>query len=143
MHVGSLYEIEVAGQRFSVRLRALLAILDTTTRTVPAVFEIDDPDYLLRSGQLARLKLRYTVPAEGFWLPMAAMIGGRRGLWNAYVVEPSDTQEGVFLVKRRELQVLHSESDRTFVRGTLRDGDQVVAMGVHRLVPGQRIRLAR
>ena len=66
MHVGSLYEIEVAGQRFSVRLRALLAILDTTTRTVPAVFEIDDPDRQLRSGQLARLKLRSTVPAEGF-----------------------------------------------------------------------------
>lgn len=143
LRVGDIYDIEVAGERFDVRLRTLLAILDTDTRTVPAIFEVDDPDRHLRSGQLARLKLRYTVPAEGFWLPLTALIGGRRGLWNAYVLEPAGEKNGQMRVKRRELQMLHIEADRAFVRGTLRDGDQVVANGVHRLVPDQRVRLAR
>lgn len=143
LRVGDIYKVEVAGKNFNVRLRALLAILDTDTRTVPAIFEIDDPDRRLRSGQLARLKLRYTVPTKGFWLPLEALIGGRRGLWNAYVLEPSGKKDGVFRAKRLELQVLHSDSDRAFVRGTLSDGDQVVANGVHRLVPEQRIRLAK
>ena len=33
------------------------------------------------------------------------------------------------------------ESERAFVRGTLRDGDRVVTTGLHRLVPGQRVRV--
>ena len=46
------------------------------------------------------------------------------------------------VVERRQLEVLHAESDRAFVRGTLRDGETVVAMGLHRLVPGLVVHVA-
>jgi multidrug efflux pump subunit AcrA (membrane-fusion protein) len=36
---------------------------------------------------------------------------------------------------------LHEESDRVFVQGLLRDGDQVVVDGTQRIVPGMVVRL--
>ena len=124
------------------RLKALLARLDSETRTVPAIIVLDDSERRLRSGQLARLKLQRTVPMKGYWLPITALIGGRRGLWNAYVLEPAGQDAGKDLMRagRREVQILHSESERAFVRGTVRDGERVVSSGLHRLVPNQLVR---
>jgi hypothetical protein len=42
-------------------------------------------------------------------------------------------------VEQRQIEVLHSEADRVFVRGLLSDGDIVVASGAHRISPGQRV----
>ena len=47
---------------------------------------------------------------------------------------------GDFVLERRPVQVIHAEADRAFVSGTLVEGDRVVASGVHRLVPGARVR---
>jgi hypothetical protein len=35
--------------------------------------------------------------------------------------------------------VLHTETERVFVRGTLEDSDRIIADGLHRVVPGQRV----
>ena len=43
---------------------------------------------------------------------------------------------------RRELELLHQEADRAFVRGTLKAGELVVGEGLQRLVPGLDVRLA-
>jgi multidrug efflux pump subunit AcrA (membrane-fusion protein) len=45
-------------------------------------------------------------------------------------------------VVRRLVEPLHSEGDRSLVRGTLRPGDQVIAAGTHRVVPGVRVQEA-
>ena len=63
-----------------------------------------------------------------------------RGLWAVYVADAADGETAV--LERRELEVLHQEADRVFVRGTLADGERVVVGGRHRLVPGQRVRVA-
>ena len=44
--------------------------------------------------------------------------------------------------RRRELELLHEEGERVYVRGTLRDGDLVVIEGLQRLVPDLIVRLA-
>jgi hypothetical protein len=49
----------------------------------------------------------------------------------------------LFRVARRDLEVLHTESDRVLVRGTLQAGEQVITGGTHRVVPGQVVRLAK
>jgi len=142
---GSRHDVEITGRDHPVRLDALLETVATDTRTVTAVFHFEAPPEGVRDGQLARVAMRTEVREPGFWLPVAALTESRRGLWSVYALsEPgAEPEPGVLRVERRELQVLHAEGDRVFVRGTLRDGEAVVAGGVHRLVPGQRVRLAR
>jgi hypothetical protein len=37
------------------------------------------------------------------------------------------------------VEILHIETDRVFARGTVYDGERVVATGVHRAVPNQEV----
>jgi RND family efflux transporter MFP subunit len=140
---GKLYNIKVHGVEHEALLRSVLTMVDTQTRTVPAIFEIAEPESArsIRSGELARIEIDIRIEDEGFWLPIDALIGGRRGLWNAMALEPAAEAEGLYRVSRREVQVLHSETERAYVRGAMSDGDIVVASGLHRVVPGQIVRL--
>ena len=68
-----------------------------------------------------------------------------RGLWTSYVltkpkVENTNIPGNSLVLEQRTVEVLHQESDRVLVRGTLQPGDRMVANGVHRLVPGQIVR---
>jgi len=135
---GAAHAIEIGGRSHPARLHALLETVETETRTVTAVFRFDERPAGVRDGELARVALAVRNPARGFWLPIGALTESRRGLWSVYVLDESGDGPRV---ERRELEVLHAESDRAFVRGTLSDGEAVVATGLHRLVPGQRVRV--
>ena len=69
----------------------------------------------------------------GFWVPVTALTESDRGLWGVYVVKDES------LVERRIVEIIHSESERAYVRGTLEDDDRIVRTGVQRLVPGQQV----
>jgi hypothetical protein len=56
-------------------------------------------------------------------------------------LDPAAETEGLYRASRREVQVLYSETERVYVRGAISDGDMVVASGLHRVVPGQIVRL--
>ena len=135
---GGEHEIEIGGRTHRALLHALLETVAADTRTVTAVFHFEDRPLGVRDGELARVAIATENVAAGFWLPITALTESRRGLWSAYALTEGD---GGPRVERRELEVLHAESDRAFVRGTLRDGETVVATGLHRLVPGQRVRV--
>jgi multidrug efflux pump subunit AcrA (membrane-fusion protein) len=79
---GRLYNIKVSGQTHEALLRSVLTMVDARTRTVPAIFEIAEPESArsIRSGELARIEIDIRIEDEGFWLPVDALIGGRRGL---------------------------------------------------------------
>ena len=63
-----------------------------------------------------------------------------RGLWTVYVLVPAQGgEDGIARVERRAVQILHDEAGRVFVDGTLEDGERVLAVGVDRVVPGQRV----
>ena len=138
---GRSYQLEVEGHEYPAVLRTLLPRIDPRTRTVNVIFTLNDPGGALRPGMLARLNTTHRIEASGFWLPLTALGESRRGLWAAYVLEPTGQADGLATVQRRELQLLHSEAERAFVRGTLRDGEQVGADGLHRVVPGQLVRV--
>ena len=82
----------------------------------------------------------------GTWLPLSALTESSRGLWAAYVAVELPAQENTdgatHRLLRRDVEIVHTDSERVFVRGTLADGDAVVREGLQRLVPGQRVRLA-
>jgi RND family efflux transporter MFP subunit len=139
IEVGSRHGIDADGRRYEGRLSAVLGTVDPVTRTVTAIFRIDEPRAALRSGALARVTLAREMPGRGFWVPLTALTESRRGLWSTYVATPvADGVSG--RVDRRQVDVIHAENDRAFVRGTLQDGDRLIATGLHRLVPGQLVR---
>ena len=157
LHPGAEYRLTWRGRALPARLRAILPELDGAARTVDALFVPLDPEALaatgLRPGELVELELSQWVEEPGAWLPLTALTEGSRGLWSAYAVERA--MEDAAAVRAREigqaagggrlavrpLEVLYQEGDRVFVRGPLAAGETLVATGLHRVVPGQLVRV--
>ena len=136
----------------AARLRTVLAAIDPATQTRRAIYEVDmpavsdtgtSPPPPVVDGQLVQLQLTEFVAEPGFWVPASAITSDHRGLWSCLTLEAelnsaADTScEGI--VRKQSVEVLHQHQDWLYVRGTLRDGQILVADGLHRLVPGQRI----
>lgn len=136
LKVGDTLSINVEKRSFLGTVTGIVPELDTTTRTQTVVLTIEaESSAGLVPAQVARLVLETSREADGFWLPNSALLQGLRGLWSVYVVEEDDT------VARREVEILYSESESSFVRGTLLPGEQVVASGINRLVPGVKVQV--
>ena len=151
------YRLAWRGRDLPARLRAVLPVREGTARTVDALFVPLDPEALsttaLRPGELVELELSQWVEEPGAWLPLTALTEGSRGLWSAYAVEPvaggvaaaqgRETGEGLGggRLAVRPLEVLYQDGDRVFVRGPLAAGETLVATGLHRVVPGQLVRV--
>ena len=109
------------------------------------ILSIQNADVL--PGDLARLSLEQRVEEPGFWLPIAALAEGSRGLWTAYVVMPLEdgvnaTSGATHYLQPRPVEILYEATERVFVRGALSDGDMFVTGGLTRVVPNQQVRLA-
>jgi multidrug efflux pump subunit AcrA (membrane-fusion protein) len=137
MRPGERHTIEVAGKPIPTTLRALGPDVDRATRTRKVILYIapDDSVHLL-PGQTVRMTVFERVVERGFWVPTSALARGRRGLWSVYVVEE---QEREAVVGQREVELLDTVGEQSFVRGTLRPGDHIVAAGTHRVVVGQQV----
>jgi len=128
-------EVEVSDLVLPARLQRLIGAVDPNTRTQTAIYHVDAP-VTVQPGELAKLHLKHVLQERGFWMPTEALAESQRGLWSAYTLKPEGT---TYVLERRPVELLHIETDRAFVRGTLEHGDVVVASGLHRLVPGQMV----
>lgn len=142
MPVGSSYPLDIGGERYHATVTAVSPVIDPATRTVELIFTLSDASFVA-DGTIVRLTIERQIDRDGFWLPATALSEGIRGLWRVFVMVPDPDEEGGFRVRRREVEILHIDGNRVFVRGTLEDGDAVIAAGGHRLVAGQRVREAR
>ncbi len=146
LRVGSNQRVEINNQNYSAIIASILPEVNPNTRTQVVVLKLESSLISqINPGQTVRLKLTDTIPTEGFWLPNKALTQGLRGLWTCYVLikpssENTNTPRDAFVLEQRTVEVLHQESDRVLVRGTLQPEDKIVANGVHRLVPGQIVR---
>ncbi len=148
--VGDLLQIRVREQGVRARVRAVLPVRHARTRTVDVIMTLDEHPSDVRAGDLATLLLTETetVPDRGFWLPIGALAEGARGLWTTYVLEQAErlpqgapVRAETFRIEPRFVEVIYEESDRVFVSGNVEDGARIVADGLHRVVPGQLVRL--
>ncbi len=130
---GENYPVTWGSGQLMAELRAVLPEVDPKTRTVTAVLTIADESASIPMGEVVELRLDEQVDTQGFWLPIASLTESDRGLWGVYVINAANQ------VERRLVEIIHSESDRAFVRGTLMHRDRVVNTGVHRIVPGQGV----
>ncbi|MGB5811158.1 MAG: efflux RND transporter periplasmic adaptor subunit [Polyangiales bacterium] len=134
--IGTEQDLLVGGQSVRAPVAAVIDDVDARTRTVTLIFELPD-DATASDGELIRLAHAREVQGSGFWVPMTALTQGLRGMWTLYSIKSEGEGE---VVARETVEVLHTETDRAFVRGTLEHGDRVIATGLQRVVPGQRVR---
>ncbi|MFE8069954.1 efflux RND transporter periplasmic adaptor subunit [Marinobacteraceae bacterium S3BR75-40.1] len=132
--VGETLALTVRGQQLQSHIKRILPVRDVRTHTVDLIVAIDAPETPLRPGDLVSAQVPETIENRGYWLPYSALTDATRGLWGVYSVVSDD--QGQEQVALRTVEVLHQTGDRVFVRGTLEDGDRVVAKGTHRMVPG-------
>ncbi len=142
---GSNQQLQIGTKKYQGKVLSTLPQLDSATRTLTVVLGLrKSAAREVRAGQVARLKLTETIANSGYWLPTTALVRGVRGLWSCYVLGKSENvaadPKKVFPVEQRDVEVLHTKSDRVFVRGTLQNSDQVIVNGNHRLVTGQLVR---
>ncbi|MEO1763773.1 MAG: efflux RND transporter periplasmic adaptor subunit, partial [Cyanobacteria bacterium J06629_18] len=146
LQIGSNQKVQINNQNYSAKIASILPEVNSNTRTQVVVLKLESSLISqINPGQTVRLKLTDTIPTEGFWLPNKALTQGLRGLWTSYVLtkpssENTNAPRDAFMLEQRTVEILHQESDRVLVRGTLQPGDRIVANGVHRLVPGQIVR---
>jgi RND family efflux transporter MFP subunit len=140
------YSLRWRGRSFPVRLRAVLPVRALGTRTVDALFVPTATGMDLRPGELVELEISDWLEQSGVWLPLSALAEGARGLWNAYVAEPLNAPSPTGLqadhrIDARPVEIVYQDGERAFVRGPLRAGERVVEDGLHRVVPGQWVRV--
>ena len=141
LQVGSPQTLRLGVETYSAVVDSVLPEVDPETRTQTVIFRLESAAISrISPGQTVRVELTETVPTDGVWLPTEALTQGVRGLWNCYILVPSDeASSDAYEVQPQVVEILHQEGDRVLVRGTLQPGDRVVASGTHRLVPGQQV----
>lgn len=132
---GDTYTLEAGTRQVSARLRALTGVVDTATRSVEAVFELEGGQGVV-PGEVARLVLPASLDERGFWAPLTALSEGRRGLWTVYQL--TNGGEG-YALEPRSVELLHTQGGQVFLRGAVDDGAMILAGGVQRVTPGQRV----
>jgi len=137
LSVGETHTLLINNTNVPAEIFAILPVVGES-RTVEVIFKADRAYETIRPGDLARLTLEATVSKRGFWVPISALTEGRRGLWTVYAVE---NQEKGPTLSRRQVELLHIEPSRAYVRGSVDDGEKVVTGGTQKLVPGLNVRI--
>lgn len=136
---GRNYPLQARGQEFNAQLLSIRPDVNPRTRTATAVFALP-PGLALLDGEPLSLQLAQTVEASGGWLPLSALQEGQRGVWSVLRLQQNGQQ---WHAVREAVEVLDTQGDRAFVRGTINPGAKLVSQGVHRIVPGTPVILGQ
>ena len=147
IQLGSNQKIKIGNKTYQAVVSSILPEIDSNTNTLTVVLNLNKSNIKETwLGQVAQLEIAEIIPASGYWLPTTALIQGERGLWSCYVTgEPAELESfdedenRIFRVQRRDVEVLHTESDRVLVRGTIQPNDRIIVTGTHRIVPEQLV----
>ncbi|MGV2988170.1 efflux RND transporter periplasmic adaptor subunit [Vibrio sp. E150_011] len=133
------YVIRVRNQEYTAHLISKASNIDASSRSIGLRFLLEDNNAVL-DGELAYLTFEKHYPEKGFWLPTTALIDGIRGTWNIYSL---NSVEGENRVERQVISVLFANNKSVYVKGELNNGDHVVTTGLHKVVPGQSVLIAK
>jgi RND family efflux transporter MFP subunit len=127
--------LEAPGALYPARVREVSPSADPVTRTYRVKTSIPNAPWNLRLG----MNVAVTLPQRA---------GGTRTVsLPATAIFQKDGKPAVWVVKQdftlelRPVAVDRYESDRAVVRAGVQHGDRVVTAGVHRLAPGEKVRL--
>lgn len=142
LNIGSQHLVRVGEETYTAEVLSILPEVDSATRTRTVILALPRT---VAPGTVARLEVTRTQPTDGFWLPTSALIRAERGLWACYALVPVQDANNNFppqtqQLERRVVEVLHTEGDRSLVRGLLQSGEKVVANGTQQFVSGQWVK---
>jgi len=142
VQLDQVIELETQEQTLTGQIIAINPELDPITRTVAVRFALP-ADAAVVDGNLIAMPLPETINQRGFWLPMSALTDGLRGLWNVYVLQAEEgfDQTERFRLEARDVQIEYADTERAYVSGALADDELIIEAGLHRLAPGQIVRL--
>jgi RND family efflux transporter MFP subunit len=124
------------GRRYSGKVREVSPIADAVTRTYAVRIAVADADGDMRLGMTASVMIQQPGARDAVVLPLTAIFqqGTSTALW---LVDPASQT-----VTLTPVQVgVYREQNVTIVSGVRAD-DVVVTAGVHKLTPGQKVRIA-
>lgn len=137
--MGESVTLHVNGQPITGEVFARLPQVDSDSRTQTLVVALTSNSRAV-PGDLAELNYSITEPASGYWVPLSALRAADRGLWNVLVAEPQENER--YRVAQASVELLHTEGDDAFVRGTLAPSMRLISSGTHRITPGQQVTLS-
>lgn len=120
---------------YQAHLREFAAAADAATRTFAARFVIDDADQAMSFGMTATLTISEADAAPLARLPIAAVLDQGNGP-SVFVIDPKDST-----LVNRPVAVKGYDGANVLIQSGLADGDVVVLQGVHKLLPGERVRI--
>lgn len=137
---GAEMQVAIGGERrMPASVLAIAANVDALTHTASVRLSLPS-DRSLVDGEMLYLVLPERVQRAGYWVPDTALAADVRGMWNVYVLVPSD-KPGLYVIEARSVELLYMAEGRAFVMGAVNTGEQIVAAGLHRVVPGLLVRL--
>ncbi|MEM9482219.1 MAG: HlyD family efflux transporter periplasmic adaptor subunit [Cyanobacteria bacterium P01_F01_bin.116] len=147
IQIDDIFTLQVEQTTYQAQVTSILPELDPQTLTVTIVLKLDQTDSTaIVPGQVAELQLTETIKSPGYWLPITALVETDRGLWSSYVLgqqqDVTAENQAVFQVEENVVEILHTQSDLVLVRGTLQPNQKVIVDGIHRIVPGQQVRIS-
>lgn len=135
---GAAVKIMVGKTHHTARLTEIAPELDPDTRGRVVYFDLNAAAHAPPPRATGEVVLPDARLEAGAWVPLSALRQGPRGAWTLLTVE----LEGAPVVALEAAELLHLDGDRAYIRGTFRDGALFLPEGTHRVVPGERVRLA-
>lgn len=141
--------LSIGNQPVAATVSATIARRNLRTRAVEVIFAIDE-GAPARVGDVAQLEFSRSIAESGYWVPLSALTEGARGVWNVLAIEPADDRVSAddqratgatHVLANRPVELLYHDEQRVYVRGGIEAGDQIVADGLQRVVPGQGVRV--
>jgi RND family efflux transporter MFP subunit len=133
---GSLTLWSLPGRRYDVRLRELSPAADGATRTYAARYTILNPDAAVRLGMSATLTLTEDGNERAVRLPVTAVFNHGRGP-SVWVVNDAAK------LTARSVIIGRYEGQTVLITSGVKDGENVVTLGVEKLDEGLVVRPTR
>ncbi|MGE4371882.1 MAG: efflux RND transporter periplasmic adaptor subunit [Xanthobacter sp.] len=121
-------------QRITARLRELSPQADPASRTYPARFTLDTAGDGVALGMTATVTLMPRGGAQVAQMPLSAVFDKGHGA-HVFIVDPKSLR-----LTTRSVTVAGYTEKAALLSSGLREGEQVVTLGVHMLKDGQQVR---
>ncbi len=132
-------EISVGQKQFLAEQINQGVAITPKTRTITLRYKLKDSQFLF-SGELAYLKQKITYQESGFWLPLSGLTEGLKGTWNVFI---ASLEKGAYKVRRKAVELIYINEKKVYVTGDLTQQDLLITQGLHRIVVGQTVSLAK
>lgn len=137
LEIGGRYTLISEQGEVEAKLRSMTGVIDAGQRTVTTVFDIIDPDQVA-IGAVVRIALDRSIEESGAWVPVSALMERAHGLWAVYIARRDG--DG-WRAQPGTVEIIHTDGERAYVRGAVRNGDLIILDGLQRVAPGQPVTL--